>query len=78
MSNGVRVRVSRPTAPLLAPATSAVDDHAAAANPHAAYMLTANHAAEHEAMGIPLIIVSDEAPDDNDGRPDGTIYIQVS
>lgn len=26
---------------------------------------------------ICIPIVSDQAPDDNDGRPDGTIYIQT-
>lgn len=31
-----------------------------------------------QAGGVDILVVSDAAPDDEDGRPDGTIYIQVS
>lgn len=30
------------------------------------------------AVAAPLVVVSSAAPTDNDGRPDGTIYIQTS
>lgn len=29
-------------------------------------------------IGVSIIVVSDAEPDDDDGRPDGTLYIQVS